>query len=220
MKKYLSVILLCGGRGIRMGSSIPKQFLPLKNKILALHSFDFFCQMDEVSEIVIVCPPKYNFYFKSEKVLAFAPPGIRRQDSVTSGFKMTNIKSELICIHDSARPFLQKEEIKKVINAADDYGAAALGRKVKNTIKKCQNGFVEKTIDRETLYEIYTPQIIKKELLNKGLIFAEKEKIDVTDDLSLLEKIGYQAKIIDSAHENLKITTPLDLKMAEALLSL
>jgi len=219
MISKLSVILLCGGKGFRMGSKIPKQFLLLKNKILALHSFDFFCQMDEVEEIIVVCEPEYRFFFKNDKITAFALPGERRQDSVYNGLEIIKNKNSIICIHDSARPFLKKEDVLNAFNEAKIYGAAALGSKAKNTIKLCDNNFVERTLDRDKLLEIYTPQIISRALLEKGFAFAKKNKITVTDDVSLVELIGHKVKIVESSNENIKITTPFDLKIAQAILS-
>lgn len=217
MTKKISVILLCGGKGVRMGSSLPKQFLPLQNKIIALHSFDFFSGLDIVDEISIVCDPKYRHFFKSDKNLVFSLPGERRQDSVYSGFKMLKKSENLVCIHDSARPFVKKEDLFKAINEAEKYGAAALGAKAKNTIKECREGFVEKTLDRDKLLEIFTPQIISRNLLEKGFSYAIKNNITVTDDVSLAELVGHRVKIVESSSENIKITTPFDLKIAKAI---
>jgi 2-C-methyl-D-erythritol 4-phosphate cytidylyltransferase len=220
MQKKISVILLCGGKGSRMGSSVPKQFLLLQNKIIALYSFDFFCQLDEVDEIIVVCEPTYRSFFKSDKILAFALPGERRQDSVYNGFNTITRKSNLICIHDSARPFLKKEDVKKAFEEAKTYGAAALGAKAKNTIKQCgDKNFVDKTLNRDKLLEIYTPQIISNTLLHDGFTYAKKNGLTVTDDVSLVELIGHKVKIVESSNENIKITTPFDLKIASAILN-
>lgn len=218
MAKKISVILLCGGKGTRMGEAIPKQFLLLKNKIIALYSFDFFLRLEEVDEIIVVCDQKYRYFFKSDKNLTFAHPGERRQDSVYSGFMMIKNRENLVCIHDSARPFVKKEDLTNAIKEAEKYGAAALGAKTKNTIKHCEKNFVEKTLERDSLLEIYTPQIIAWDLLEKGFSFAIKNNISVTDDLSLVELIGHKGKIVESSSENIKITTPLDLKLAKAIL--
>src|SRR3990172_7494754 len=107
----LSVILLAGGTGTRMGGVLPKQFLPLNGKPIARHSFDTFASLDEVVEIVVVCEERYRSHFHSEKKsydLRFAEPGERRQDSVYNGFRTTSADADLICIHDSARPFVTR----------------------------------------------------------------------------------------------------------------
>lgn len=218
MKKKLSVILLLGGKGSRMGSPIPKQFLFLQNKIIALYSFDFFCSFEEVDEIIVVCEEQYRHFFKHKKLKAFAIPGNRRQDSVYNGLLLTSANSTLICIHDGARPFIKKEEVKKIIESAETFGAATIGSKVKNTIKMVDKDFVEKSLNREALFEVYTPQIIKRELLFEGFDQVKKNKIDVTDDVSLVELIGKKVKIIESTSDNLKITTPTDLKIAEMII--
>lgn len=219
MKKYLSVILLCGGKGSRMGSDLPKQYLPLNNKAIALYSFDLFCQLDLVKEIIVVCDDQYKHYFSNDKLSSFASPGKRRQDSVYNGLQKVSKDSNLICIHDGARPFVKKDDVTLAITEAGIHGAAALGAKVKNTIKISENNFATKTLKREGLYEIYTPQIIQRALLAKGFSYAKRNNITVTDDLSLVELIGEKVKIIDSSYENIKITIPFDLKIAEAILT-
>ena len=217
LEKMLSVILLLGGQGTRMGAGVPKQYLKLNEKIIALYSFDFFCAFPEAAEIIVVCEPQYRYLFETDKKpVFFAFPGILRQESVLNGLKKTNM--DFICIHDGARPFLKEDDVRKVIRCAGKYGAAALGSKAINTLKQCNNGFVEKTLDRESIYEIYTPQIIKKDLLEKGFDVAEKNGITVTDDLSLVEMITNHIKIVDSSSENIKITTPEDLKIAKFFL--
>lgn len=217
MESFVSVILLFGGTGSRMGSSTPKQYLKLKKKIIALYSFDFFLKLPEISEIIIVCEPEYRHLFTSDinkKTIKFAMPGALRQDSVFNALKTTSEKADLICIHDGARPFLKEKEVKQALNEADKIGAATLGSKAINTLKKVKDNFVEKTLKRADIYEIYTPQIIKKDILIKGFKFAHDQNIEVTDDVSLAELIKQPVKIIES-EKNIKITTPVDLKIAE-----
>ena len=219
MAAKLSVILLCGGKGLRLGITVPKQFLPLKNKIIALYSFDFFSRLGEVEEIIVVCDPQYTHLFKkSVEILDFALPGDRRQDSVYNGLKMIKKRENLICIHDSARPFLKREDVLNAYEEAKTYKAVALGAKAKNTIKQCENNFVICTPDRSKLFEIFTPQIISYDILEKGFAYVQKNQITVTDDVSLAELVGHRVKIVESSYENIKITTASDLKLAEAAL--
>ncbi|QVL58129.1 MAG: 2-C-methyl-D-erythritol 4-phosphate cytidylyltransferase [Simkaniaceae bacterium] len=210
--KHISLILLAGGSGIRMGSTIPKVFLPLKNRAMILHSFKLFFSMKEIAEIVVVCPKEYHSYFPSNTL--FAPPGKERQDSVENGFKKTT--GEIILIHDGARPFIKKEDVLKLLKEGIPIGAATLGAPTKNTIKQVNhNSLVEKTLDRSILYEMYTPQLLKRDLLEKGLSAAKEKKL--TDDVSLAELIGHPVKIVTGSSRNIKITHPIDLKLAEIL---
>ncbi|PIA42136.1 hypothetical protein AQUCO_02100180v1 [Aquilegia coerulea] len=173
-EKSVSVVLLAGGQGKRMGASMPKQYLPLLGQPIALYSFYTFSRMMEVKEIIVVCDPSYKDIFEDarEKIdvdLKFALPGKERQDSVYNGFQAIDAKSELVCIHDSARPLVSTEDIEKVLNDGWLNGAAVLGVPSKATIKEANSdSFVVRTLDRKTLWEMQTPQIIKPELLRKG----------------------------------------------------
>lgn len=168
--------------------------------------------MKEIEEIVVVCPKSYHSYFPSKTL--FATPGKERQNSVESGFKKTT--GDIILIHDGARPLITKEDVLKLLKEGIPTGAATLGSPIKNTIKQVdQNSLVEKTLDRSLLCEMYTPQLLKRELLEKGLI-AAKEKT-VTDDVALAELIDHPVKIVMGSPHNIKITHPIDLKLAEVL---
>lgn len=216
---YISVILLCGGKGTRMGSFTPKQYLEINSKMIALYSFDFFCSLEEVAEIIVVCEEEYkkNFKSSSSKAVKFASPGKRRQDSVFSGLQKTDKNSDLICIHDGARPFLKKDEVRECFSMASRYGAAILGSKIQNTLKSVKNNFIEKTLPRDFLYEIYTPQVIKKDLLQMGFDLAIKNNLTVTDDAALIENLQKQVRIVEGSKDNIKITTPIDLELAKIL---
>jgi 2-C-methyl-D-erythritol 4-phosphate cytidylyltransferase len=221
-KRDSSVIIVAGGIGSRMGSPIPKQFLPLGGIPIVLHSFHVFAELEDVAEIIIVCDSSYRKYFPNLTTpkVRFADSGERRQDSVWNGLQICSESSNLICIHDSARPFLQKEDVITVLKAAREHKAAALAAPVKQTIKQVDNdGFVIKTLDRSCLWEIHTPQVIAPDLLRKGFEIAMRDKITVTDDVALVELIGHPVKLIRGADQNLKVTTPTDLTIAQALYS-
>lgn len=222
MQADVSVIIVAGGIGSRMGTPIPKQFLPLGGIPLVLHSFHVFAELEEVFEIIIVCDPSYRKYFPhllSPKIV-FANPGERRQDSVWNGFQACSKASKLICIHDSARPFLLKEDVRAVFAAAREYRAAALAAPVKQTIKQAdENGLVVQTLNRSSLWEMHTPQVIDPDLLRQGFEKANQEKMTVTDDVSLVELLHHPVKLVRGTDQNLKVTTPTDLTIAQALYS-
>jgi 2-C-methyl-D-erythritol 4-phosphate cytidylyltransferase len=208
----ISLILLAGGRGTRMKAPIPKVFLPLRGKPLILHSYELFSSMEEVEEIIVVCPKEFHLIFPKNTL--FALPGKERQDSVQNGFAKTS--GEFILIHDGARPFITRNEVQKLLHEGLPIGAATLGAPIKNTIKQVNAlSLVEKTLDRSLLYEMYTPQLLRRDLLKEGLAAAKNEKL--TDDVALAELIGHPVKIITGSRENIKITTPIDLKLAEIL---
>ncbi|KAJ0750843.1 putative 2-C-methyl-D-erythritol 4-phosphate cytidylyltransferase [Helianthus annuus] len=164
-EKSVSVVLLAGGKGKRMGASMPKQYLPLLGQPIALYSFYTFSRMPEVKEIVVVCDTSYQDIFEDarEKInvdLKFALPGKERQDSVYSGLQTIDRTSELVCIHDSARPLVTSSDVEKVLNDGLRVGASVLGVPAKATIKEGNSeSFVVKTLDRKTLWEMQTPQV-------------------------------------------------------------
>jgi len=217
-----TVLLLAGGIGNRMHREMPKQFLPLAGKAVALWSFDIFCQVESVIEIVVVCKPEYETIFldrikQQERPLAlsFALPGDRRQDSAYNGLQKITQKPNLFAIHDSARPFITVKMVNQVIQSAQEYGAATLGVPTKMTLKEVgSDEFIERTPDRSRIWEVQTPQVIKNEIYQQGFEKATRENITVTDDVSLIELLGKPVKMILGSYTNLKITTPEDLDLA------
>jgi len=204
----LSLILLAGGSGSRMGSPTPKQFLPLQGKPIALHSFEIFRQAG-IEEIVIVCALEYRHLFDHDH---FALPGKERYDSVRNGLELCT--KEWICVHDSARPFIDLAMIDRVYCAAQKTGAATLGMPMISTVKEsCEKGIVKRTLDRSLIWEIQTPQVVRKDILWEG--FAKG--VAVTDDVSLAEVAGYPVQIVEGSRSNLKITTQEDLIIARRL---
>lgn len=224
-KKSVSVILLAGGKGKRMGASMPKQYLPLLGQPIALYSFRIFSLMPEVKEIVVVCDPSYRDIFEEAQnsvtvYLKFASPGKERQDSVFNGLQEVDQMTELVCVHDSARPLVLNEDVKKVLNDAWVHGAAVLGVPVKATIKEASNdNFVTRTLNRQTLWEMHTPQVIKPSLLRKGFDVVYREGLEVTDDVSIVEHLKHPVYITEGSYTNIKVTTPDDLLLAERILN-
>ncbi|KAJ9132048.1 hypothetical protein P3X46_034562 [Hevea brasiliensis] len=225
-EKSVSVILLAGGKGKRMGASMPKQYLPLLGQPIALYSFYTFSKMTEVKEIVVVCDPSYQDIFEDAKEnitvdLKFALPGKERQDSVYNGLQEVDLNSELVCVHDSARPLVSSAEVKEVLKDAWINGAAVLGVPAKATIKEANSeSFVVRTLDRKTLWEMQTPQVIKPDLLKKGFELVNRGGLEVTDDVSIVEHLKHPVYITEGSYTNIKVTTPDDLLLAERILNL
>lgn len=209
----LSLIFLAGGQGLRMNASIPKQYLPLRGKPLALHSFETFLQIPSISEIVVVCSEDYQNFFP--KTVLFAEPGRLRQHSVYSGLLKTT--GDMVLIHDAARPFFDPAYLPALLEAAERTGAAALATPVTSTIKECTaDRRVKKTLDRSTLWEIQTPQAIRHALLLKAF---QEVKQEVTDDLSMIEAMGHPTELVPSSPRNFKITTPFDFIVGECAIN-
>lgn len=169
--------------------------------------------------------PEYEYLLSDypDKVF-FANPGVERQGSVENGLEQLQSVSEGKCtyvaVHDSARPLVTIEEIVHAVQDAKEYGASVLGVPCKATIKESLDGTtVNKTIPRSTLWEVHTPQIVKIETLKRGFEKVAAENLEVTDDVSIVEALGETVKITRGEYTNLKITTPEDMDVADAILT-
>lgn len=212
----VSAIIVAAGMGKRMGAGMNKAYLLLGGKTILENTASVFEKCEKIEEIVIVTDdvPKCKELFKgSNKVTAIVKGGATRQESVKNGLKVC--KGEFVAIHDGARPLIEIKDIEKAIDEAQKYGAAALGVKCKDTLKIAdENGFIVKTADRNFTYQIQTPQVFKAAEI---LVLHEKLKAEVTDDCAVLESFGKPIKIVEGSYENIKITTPEDLIIAEKI---
>ncbi len=218
-----SVVFLAGGTGTRMKSTVPKQYLCIHQKPLALYSFEVLASLPEVQDFVVVCESQYEPLFQnSAKIkgvnLQFARPGLRRQDSVLNGIQYLQPHS-LVCIHDSARPLIEPSIVRRVVHAAESWGAAVVGVKVRSTIKICDGAqIVVNTPNRASLWEMQTPQVIRLDLLKEGFAYVQEHQVTVTDDVSLVESLGKPIKVVEGSYSNIKVTTPEDLICVEKLI--
>ena len=191
-----------------MGLPLPKPFLTLNGKPIAMHSYDLFAAFE--CEIVVVANEEYRKFFPSNAI--FANPGHRRQDSVKNGLAKTT--GSLICIHDAARPYLHRDDLLRLIETAEKTGACTLASPVTSTIKQAKSdGTVICTLPRESLFDIQTPQIIPRDQLEAG--FAALGEKTVTDDVSIIEEMGGTVTIVLGSPSNIKITYPSDLPHAK-----
>ncbi|KAL7485792.1 hypothetical protein ACHAW6_012762 [Cyclotella cf. meneghiniana] len=231
-------LILAGGTGSRMKANMPKQFLQLRSAPVLHYSLDLFleklpsyCTQHNLSppaHVVLVLDPKYQPEYqpildKYKHKLAFANPGAERQGSVENGLnklvQLAGPSCEFIAVHDSARPLVTIPEILAVVSDALAHGAAVLGVPCKATIKESEDGvFVRRTIPRSRLWEVHTPQVVKIEALLRGFEKVARESLEVTDDVSIIEALGEPVKLTRGEYTNLKITTPEDMDVAEAIL--
>lgn len=213
---FSSAVIVAGGSGSRMGR--PKQMLPLGGKPVLVRTVEAFLQTPEVKEIVVVTPSENRAELQKRfPGIVFADPGKTRLLSVKNGFLKTSAASQLVAVHDGARPLVESAHISACLQSARQYGAAVLAVPVKDTVKVCEGGFVQNTLDRAVLWAAQTPQCYRRPVLAEALEkFGQEE--GATDESQLVEKLGIKVRVVPSSYKNNKITTPEDLIFAEALL--
>ena len=210
-----------------MGGVDSKQFISLLGKPAIEYTLKAFQYCGVIDEIVVVCREQDAKRIRDiaegagvTKLSAVVNGGDSRAQSVKNGIAAVNAQSKYYAIHDGARPLITEDDIKLVTEAAFEYGAATLGTKVTDTIKVV-DGFevIENTPDRSTLRAVQTPQVFEAELYSFALDDAEHELESYTDDCSLIEKMGGEVKVIEGSAENIKLTTPIDIVIAESILN-
>ena len=220
--KTCGAVIVAAGTASRMGG-IDKVMAPIQGEPMILRTVRNFQNCDAISEIVIVARedlilPITNLCGGMTKVTAVVAGGKSRQESVHLGLNALSGKVKLVAVHDGARPLITWQVIDRAVRAANTYGAAAPGIPVKDTIKVVTGGVVKETPDRATLQAVQTPQVFDLDLLKGALKKAELDGAQVTDDCSAVEMLGMSVKIVEGDERNIKVTTPMDLKIAEMLL--
>ena len=220
--KKCGAVIVAAGTASRMGG-IDKVMAPLQGEPMIARTVRTFQNCDAISEIVIVTRedlivPITNLCREMPKVKAVVRGGKSRQESVGLGLNTLSNKVKLVAVHDGARPLITWEVIDRAVRAANSYGAAAPAIPVKDTIKVVEGRVVKNTPDRSTLFAVQTPQVFDFDLLRGALKKAEADGAAVTDDCSAVELMGMSVKIVEGDEHNIKVTTPMDLKIAEMLL--
>lgn len=220
--KYCGAVIVAAGNASRMGG-IDKVMAPLQGEPMLLRTVRTFQECDAIKEIVIVTREDLlervsAMCGKFDKVMAVVVGGKDRPESVNNGLNALSKKVKLAAIQDGARPLITWQVIDRTVRAANSYGAAAPAIAVKDTIKEVQGGVVVNTPDRSKLQAVQTPQVFDFDLLRGALKKAAQDGAAITDDCSAVERLGFKVKIVEGDERNIKITTPLDLKIAEAFL--
>ena len=220
--KTCGAVIVAAGAASRMGG-IDKVMATLGGEPMIARTVRQFQTCDAISEIVIVTRedlirPITTLCKDYDKVKAVVCGGKSRQESVSMGLNALSDKVKLAAVHDGARPLITWQVIDRVVRAAHTYGAAAPAIPVKDTIKVVEGRVVKNTPDRATLFAVQTPQVFDFDLLRGALTKAKLEEAQVTDDCSAVERMGMSVKIVEGDEGNIKVTTPMDLKIAELLL--
>lgn len=221
---YTTAIIVAAGDSTRMGYKLSKQLIPLCGRPAIEYTLRAFQNCDMIDEIDIVTRPQdindvAQIAFQFKKVMGIISGGADRAESVRKGIRNTSKRTTHYVIHDGARVMITPDEICRVLNVAFETGAATLGTPVIDTIKVAgENGDILSTPDRSTLWAVQTPQVFERDLYLRAIDYAVDHDLSVTDDCSLVEALGVPVRIVRGEYTNIKLTTPSDVVIAEALL--
>lgn len=223
---FVSCIVAAGGSGTRMGAEKNKLFLEIgglpviARTLLALENSAYISEIilsareEDMLELRAIAED-----FEISKLKAIVRGGAHRAASVKAATRAVSPESELIAVHDGARPLVDEETIQCVVAAAQEKGAAACGVRPKCTLKRAdKDGFITETMDRSEVFEIQTPQVFAKDVLFAAYDTEEEILEKATDDCSLVERLGKRIFVTEGSYRNIKVTTPEDIAVAEGLL--
>lgn len=223
-------IIPAAGSGTRLGGSIAKQFLPLAGIPIIFHTLQRFETCPEIDAIAVALPISDIVEFGEEitrrdfqKPFHLVPGGKERSDSILNALEaVAGLLPEIVVVHDAVRPFVTTTQISAVITRAKEVGAAILALPSTDTIKEVENGMIMRTLNRRRIYRAQTPQAFRYDLLLKANESARADFVPsewMTDDSLLVERLGAQIAIVEGSTNNIKITTPEDLQLAEKIIS-
>ena len=222
----ISAIIVAGGKGIRMNNTVRKQYLLLAGRPILSHTLSAFDACNLINNILLVVPEQ-DFEFchkdilsplKLQKKVRLVSGGTERQNSVYNGLLSIDAGS-MVVIHDGVRPFINSKQLAACINGAKEHGACILGIPAYDTVKSINSsGYIDKTLERNTIWLAQTPQAFKYDLIMKAHENAKQEGFTGTDDAMLVERLGINVRIIRGNRYNIKITTAEDLLLAKAIL--
>lgn len=223
----IAAIVPAAGAGVRMEADRPKQFRPLGDRPLLVHTLQRLSDSPLIETVVVVVPADWVAKARSEliepyglaKVGAVVAGGAERQDSVAAGLEALGPEVDLVVVHDGVRPFVTEAMIADVVEAARAVGAAVAAIPVAETVKRVADGVVVETVSRDGLYRVQTPQAFRREVLAEALERARAEGVVGTDEAALVERFGRPVRVVAGSAVNLKVTSPEDWSLAESILS-
>jgi 2-C-methyl-D-erythritol 4-phosphate cytidylyltransferase len=223
----LCAIIAAGGRGVRMATTVNKQFLEIDRKPIIAYTMEKFVVSSLVENIILVVPEewitfvrksiveKYNFL----KVSNIIAGGVTRQESVLAGLKALEKSTSFILIHDAVRPLISQQTIELVIKKGMETGAAIVAVRANDTVKRVNENQIESTLNRDMIWLAQTPQVFEKQIILDAYRNAAEKDIVATDDSALVERLGISVLVVEGAYSNIKITNPSDLSLAEFYLN-
>lgn len=223
-----TAIIVAAGKGTRMNAGMNKLFMLINGKPLLAHTLQIFQSCKAIDSIIIVtgreemqlCKEQILDTYGFDKVDKLVCGGRERQQSVRNGIIELDENCSIVVIHDGARPIVSDDIIERCMEGAELYGAVSAGMPVKETIKLVnEEDFVEYTPERERVWITQTPQAFKKDIIREAHEIADIKGIKGTDDAFLVERMGIKVKMIEGSYENIKVTTPEDLIIAETIMN-
>jgi 2-C-methyl-D-erythritol 4-phosphate cytidylyltransferase len=217
-------LIAAAGKSKRMNTKISKPYIPVFRKPILAYTIDKFERCKLINKIYLIinkeekdlCYNNIILKYSFLKVQELISGGDSRQDSVYNGLKALDSNTDIVVIHDGARPLVKETLIQDSIKAAQKYGSAIAAIPVKDTVKKCRRDFfINRTLKREEIWRAQTPQTFKYDIIISAYYQAYEENFRATDDSAVVEKYGHKVKIIIGSEENIKITTPFDIIMVE-----
>ena len=221
-----SAIIVAAGSGVRLGSSVPKAFVKIGGRTMLSYSLVTIRQVSSIDEVVITVPAGFEKAARAEVTatglgvpVKITPGGIERQDSVRIALELTSAESELVIVHDAARPLATPAIFEACLVAAARIGGAIAAIPVADTLKRVGDGSISATVARAGLWQAQTPQAFRRDLLTAAHQRAVIEKIAATDDADLVERTRARVEVVEASTENIKITTRSDLAIVEAIIA-
>lgn len=219
----IATIVVAAGQGRRFGGKVPKQFLPLEDRPLLAHSLVSFDRQSQVDEIVLVTNlewlPRIQqeiiSRFQIRKVSAIVAGGKERQDSVAAGLQAITGASPLVAVHDAVRPLFSNQLFERTVAGCQDADGCIPACAPRDTVKQVERGSVIRTLPRESLRLAQTPQVFRRDVLQHAFAYAHEHSLIATDEAALVEAAGGTLVWVEGEERNLKITSPLDLRVAE-----
>jgi 2-C-methyl-D-erythritol 4-phosphate cytidylyltransferase / 2-C-methyl-D-erythritol 2,4-cyclodiphosphate synthase len=226
---HVTAIIAAGGRGQRVGAALPKQLLSVGGRPILERSVTAFLTHPGVDALVVALPQALvdnppAYLLRTSKPVVLVAGGDRRQDSVANAVRAAGAATDIILIHDAARPFVSADLIARMIAAAADSGAALAAVQARDTVKVALEGsnggrqrLVKETLPRESVFLAQTPQAFRRDVLQTALDLGARDGLEATDEATLVERAGLIVRLVEGEASNIKITTPEDLPLAEAI---
>lgn len=225
-KVKATAIIAAAGLGKRFSLRNRKQFQPLGGKPVIVHSIERFEQSPSIGEIILVvsedsigyCREEIVKKFRFKKITRIVPGGEERQHSVNRGFSSISNETDIVIVHDGVRPFVTVDLIEKAVKGALESGGAIVGIPANDTVKESYEGYIQRTLPRESIWLAQTPQAFRCDILKRAYEMSEWDGFLDTDESSLVERLGIKVKLVRGSQMNIKITTREDLRFAESAL--